>query len=52
MKYLLCERISVNSKTVIKNFMIERLEKQSLIFLQYTMDTVVCQYTSAISLLK
>ena len=47
-----CEKISVNSTTVIKNDIVERLEKQPLIFLQYTINTVICQVSSTVSLLK
>ena len=43
-----CERIFVNSPTVIKNDVVERLEKQPLNFLQYTINTVICQVSSAI----
>ena len=48
----LCEKISVNSTTVIKNDIVERLEKQPLIFLQYTINTVICQGSSTVSLLE
>ena len=47
-----CEKISVNSTTVIKNDIVERLEKQPLIFLQYTINTVICQGSSTVSLLE
>ena len=47
-----CEKISVNSTTVIKNDIVERLEKQPLNFLQYTINTVICQVSSTVSLLK
>lgn len=46
----LCEKISVNSTTVIKNDIVERLEKQPLIFLQYTINTVICQVSPTVSL--
>lgn len=46
------EKISVNSTTVIKNDIVERLEKQPLIFLQYTINTVICQGSSTVSLLE
>ena len=48
----LCEKNSVNSKTVIKNDIWERLELAAPIFLQYTMDTVICQGSLDISLLE
>ena len=41
-----CEKFSVNSPTVIKNDVVERLEKQPLLFLQYTITTVICQVPS------
>ena len=44
--YRPCEKISVNSTTVIKNDIVERLEKQPLIFLQYTINTVIYQAPS------
>ena len=47
-----CEKFSVNSPTVIKNDVVERLEKQPLIFLQYTINTVICQGSSTVSLLE
>ena len=47
-----CEKISVNSTTVIKNDIVGRLEKQPLNFLQYTTNTVICQVSSTVSLLK
>lgn len=50
--YRPCEKISVNSTTVIKNDIVERLEKQPLIFLQYTINTVICQGSSTVSLLE
>lgn len=48
----LCEKISVNSKTVIKMLLSERLYSAAQIFLQYTMDTVICQGSLDISLLE
>ncbi|MBS6595790.1 MAG: hypothetical protein KH326_01825, partial [Ruminococcus callidus] len=45
-----CEKISVNSTTVIKNDIVERLEKQPLNFLQYTINTVICQVSPTVSL--
>ena len=45
-----CEKFSVNSPTVIKNDVVERLEKQPLLFLQYTITTVICQVSSAVSM--
>jgi hypothetical protein len=48
----LCEKISVNPKTVIKTLCGERLENSRSNFLQYTTDTVICQDTSAISLME
>ena len=39
-----CEKFSVNSSTVIKNDVVERLEKQPLIFLQYTITIVESEY--------
>lgn len=47
------KKISVNSATVIKTLYWSGLKKlAALIFLQYTMDTVICQGTLDISLLK
>ena len=51
-KYRLCEKISVNSKTVIKTLLSERLYSAAQIFLQYTMDTVICQGSLDINLLE
>ena len=51
-EYLPCEKISVNSTTVIKNDIVERLEKQPLNFLQYTINTVICQVSPTVSLLE
>ena len=51
-KNRLCEKISVNSKTVIKMLLSERLYSAAQIFLQYTMDTVICQGSLDISLLE
>ena len=48
----LCEKISVNSKTVIKTLLSERLYSAAQIFLQYTMDTVICQGSLDINLLE
>ena len=48
----LCEKNSVNSKTVIKMLFGERLENSRSDFLQYTMDTVICQGSLDISLLE
>ncbi len=47
-----CEKNSVNSKTEIKTLLSERLYSAAQIFLQYTMDTVICQDTKDISLLE
>ena len=52
MESRLCEKISVNSKTVIKTLLSERLYSAAQIFLQYTMDTVICQGSLDISLLE
>ena len=48
----LCEKISVKSKTVIKNDITGATVKSRSNYLQYTMDTVICQDTSAISLME
>ena len=48
----LCEKISVKSKTVIKNDITGATVKSRSNFLQYTTDTVICQDTSAISLME
>ena len=48
----LCEKISVNSKTVIKTLCGERLENSRSDFLQYTTDTAICQGSLDISLLE
>ena len=48
----LCEKISVNSKTVIKTLCCERLENSRSDFLQYTTDTVTCQGSLDISLME
>ena len=39
----LCEKISVNSTTVIKNDIASGLKNSRSIFLQYTINTVICQ---------
>ena len=46
----LCEKISVNSKTVIKVDILERLKNNRSNFLQHTTDTVICQGSLDISL--
>ena len=48
----LCEKISVKSKTVIKNDITGAAVRSRSNFLQYTTDTVICQDTSAISLME
>lgn len=48
----LCEKISVNSKTVIKTAHGSVLNNCRSNFLQYTMDTVNCQGSLDISLLE
>ena len=52
MKYLPCEKISVNSTTVIKNDIASGLKNSRSIFLQYTINTVICQVSSTVSLLS
>ena len=47
-----CEKISVNSTTVIKNDSASGLKNSRSIFLQYTIHTVICQVSSTVSLLK
>ena len=47
-----CEKISVNSTTVIKNDIASGLKNSRSIFLQYTINTVICQVSSTVSLLK
>ena len=47
-----CEKISVNSTTVIKNDIANGLKNSHSIFLQYTINTVICQVSSTVSLLK
>ena len=48
----LCEKISVNSTTVIKNEIASGLKNSRSIFLQYTINTVICQVSSTVSLLE
>ena len=50
--YRLCEKISVKSKTVIKNDITGAAVRSRSNYLQYTTDTVICQDTSAISLME
>ena len=45
-----CEKISVNSTTVIKNDIASGLKNSRSIFLQYTINTVICQVSSTVSL--
>ena len=47
-----CEKISVNSTTVIKNDIASGLKNSRSNFLQYTITTVICQVSSAVSLLE
>ena len=47
-----CEKISVNSTTVIKNDIASGLKNSRSIFLQYTIHTVICQVSPTVSLLK
>jgi hypothetical protein len=51
-KFRLCEKISVNSTTVIKNDIASGLKNSRSIFLQYTINTVICKVSSTVSLLK
>lgn len=50
MIYWPCEKISVNSTTVIKNDIASGLKNSRSIFLQYTINTVICQVSSTVSL--
>ena len=51
-RFRLCKKISVNSTTVIKNDIASGLKNSRSIFLQYTINTVICQASSTVSLLK
>ena len=51
-RFRLCEKISVNSTTVIKNEIASGLKNSRSIFLQYTINTVIFQVSSTVSLLK
>ena len=51
-EYRPCEKISVNSTTVIKNDIASGLKNSRSIFLQYTINTVICQVSPTVSLLK
>ena len=51
-RFRLCEKISVNSTTVIKNEIASGLKNSRSIFLQYTINTVICQVSPTVSLLK
>ena len=51
-EYRPCEKISVNSTTVIKNDIASGLKNSRSIFLQYTINTVICQVSSTVSLLE
>ena len=42
-RFRLCKKISVNSTTVIKNDIASGLKNSRSIFLQYTINTVICQ---------
>lgn len=46
----LFEKISVNSTTVIKNDIASGLKNSRSIFLQYTINTVICQVSQTVSL--
>lgn len=43
-----CEKISVNSTTVIKNDIASGLKNSCSIFLQYTINIVICQASSTV----
>ena len=45
-----CEKISVNSTTVTKNDIASGLKNSRSIFLQYTINTVICQVSPTVSL--
>ena len=49
-RFRLCKKISVNSTTVIKNDIASGLKNSRSIFLQYTINTVICQVSSTVSL--
>ena len=51
-RFRLCKKISVNSTTVIKNDIASGLKNSRSIFLQYTINTVIFQVSSTVSLLK
>ena len=51
-RFRLCKKISVNSTTVIKNDIASGLKNSRSNFLQYTITTVICQVSSAVSLLE
>lgn len=51
-RFRLCKKISVNSTTVIKNDIASGLKNSRSIFLQYTINTVICQVSPTVSLLK
>lgn len=51
-EYRPCEKISVNSTTVIKNDIASGLKNSISIFLQYTINTVICQVSPTVSLLE
>ena len=51
-EYRPCEKISVNSTTVIKNDIASGLKNSLSIFLQYTINTVICQVSPTVSLLE
>ena len=51
-EYRPCEKISVNSTTVIKNDIASGLKNSRSIFLQYTINTVICQVPPTVSPLK
>ena len=43
-----CEKISVNSTTVTKNDIASGLKNSRSIFLQYTINTVICQVSPTV----